>query len=356
MNLFTKLVTLSKTNVVGTLLLAAFSLLVAGCGSSNDNTAAMAVAANAAAQQQKIAATNTNIIQSSAMKLFRSGAVWGNVAGTAMLKTVFQTYSSASGKSSNQNLYRYSVDTGGRLTKQKMVFGTSSSATAFSYDGATTRLKEINSDGYIIAYTYDSSGRISGYTRADDTPPTVYMTTTIVYDAAGRTETTSFTGTTNTITYVYDTHNNMVSITDGTTSTRIVNTYDASGNWLTEKDYFKASATASEVLTYESICTYGPYGVLTTTETRYDSTSGALTGSTATTNTYGSNGKVAQTSVVDKDAAGNVVQTSIKSFTYDANRNQLSQQGSSSNAAGAIYYSYYWNNTYITLVSGKDDQ
>jgi YD repeat-containing protein len=322
MNLIRKSGALSSTRAVSALLLAAFSLFVSGCGSSNDNTAAMAVAA----QQQKIAATNTSIIQMSAGKMLFGTPEWGSVAGTAMLKTVFQTYSGASGKSQSQRVHRYSVDTGGRLTKQKMVFGTSSSATAFSYDGATTRVKEVNTGWDVTAYTYDSSGRISGYSRADGTPPTVYMTTTIVYDAAGRTETTSFTGTTTTFTYVYDTHNNEVSRTDGTTSIRSVNTYDASGNRLTEKNYYKASASATEVLTHESISTYGPSGFLTRSNKNYDLLSGALTVSSEETNTYGSNGKIAQTSVVTKDAAGN------------------------------IYYSYNWSNTYITMVSGKDDQ
>lgn len=368
---------LSKARVAGTTLLLALSLLVSGCGGGGgDDTATLlaaqqaaaadAAAAAAAAVQKAIDATNTSIIESSVSGLMpgmmpgmgSSGTnsttpAWGKVAGTSQIKNVFGTFSSSS-KSTFTTTNTYSVDTSGRLTNKIAVTdgGMGSTTSDYSYEGATTRVLGLKTASVITgfgtmvntnAYTYDSTGRITGaqstFTQTPippATPTTGTSTTIIVYDTNGRTQTSTNKSSTpgstvTTVTTVYDKYNNLISYSDGTQSSRSVCTYDASGNQLTNKTYMKTFTMATEMLYSDTTSTYGPNGVLTETTKFYDS----LTSSTPT---------------------GAIVYTGSTKYTYDASGNELTNEFVFKDASGVTMMLVRTVNVYKTLVSGIDNQ
>lgn len=374
-------------------LLAVTSLLLAGCGNNNDNSVYFALAAteqtNAKIVQDasypKIGqvidrGVSTTVLmeienlvgseprKSAAKSKFRfplaNQVSPGFVAGKTVKKgSIMEKYSSAiiptppplEKQAVPKTAYglsldpvtAFSVDALGRLTKQALM---GMYSTQYSYVQDSTRLASASySDLGKINFTYDALGRISSYGN-DKT------SITVTYNFTGRTE--SFSN----FSASYDTHNNLVALTDGVDSGRIIRTYDIFGNE-TKTEYFLKFGTAAETKAFETVSSYGPSGVVSSTTRLLDmmilaksSSLPVISSPTITVTTAYKGMEVVRKEWTYLDELGFVDTriVEISGQTYEAG-NLITYLENFIVPEASSYFTW-WRQTWVTLVSGKENQ
>lgn len=375
-------------------LLAFGSLVMAGCGSSNDSgNLALLAASQQAAQQQATAKTNADIVakvtdpSTGSSPAIQAAASPGpgniqNVLGMTVLggpameksvakrmakipesippflspglvtgkkvqkNSVMERYSSAGSSPFTTPMAMassaYSVDSVGRLKKQtttNMMFGAYSSQ--YTYVGDTARVDSARFGSNNLTFTYDASGRINGYTLG-------VFAVTIAYSDAGRVESIG------NVVVKFDTHGNLTEISDGTDKGRIVYSYAPGSDNITKRDVFLTLGGAPEVKFAESSATYGIYGEVTSIWNFYYN--GSLSNSYEETITY-ANGEVATRHTVWKDSAGTIQLDGV--VTYSNYKKDSEGDMISWIMNGVVNMSdvvQEMSQTWVKLVSGKDNQ